>query len=144
MTLAKLFSSITRLAPALLMLSLIAACSRSDSSQLNPADLKVRKALIGTWMRQTNDSSGALTLRSDGTFKSGWTNVASGPIRSWQYEGYWTVTAGVCVATQTKSESTGTTNKLPPSTERWRIISVDAENLVSEINGETNSLTRKR
>jgi len=100
--------------------------------------------MIGEWTKQTNNLSGVLTLRSDGTFKSGWTNPASNPIRSWEYEGYWTVTEGVCVTTETKSESIATTNKLPPGTERWKIVNVDAESLVWEFNGETISLTRKR
>jgi hypothetical protein len=144
MILAKLFSSLTRLALGLLTLSVSATCSRNDSSSTNPGDVKIRKALIGTWVRPTNSSSGALTLSSDGTFKSGWTNVASEPIRSWRYEGYWSVTGGVCVAAETRSESIGTTNKMPPSTNSWRIINVDAERLVWELNGETNTLTRKR
>jgi hypothetical protein len=128
---------------ALLWLIFIGGCSRS-SSPMNAADLKLKNALIGTWVRQTDVQSGMVILSPDGTIKSGWTNGASHPVHSWQYEGYWTVTGGVCFVTRTKSESVGTTNKGPLGIESWKIVSVDAESLVSEIDGHTNSLIRKR
>jgi hypothetical protein len=133
-----------KLALAFLILSISLGCSRNDSSQMNSADLQLKNALIGTWTHHTNNLSGTINFASDGTFKSGLTNLASNPIHSWQYEGYWTVTDGVCVTTVTKSESVGTTNKPPEGTVRLKIMKANAENLVWESDSQTISLTRKK
>ncbi len=100
--------------------------------------------MIGMWSRHTNHLSGMVNFAADGTFKSGFTNLAGDPIQSWQYEGYWTVTGGVCVTTLTKSESVGTTNKPAPGTVRLKVIKADAENLVWESDSQTISLVRKK
>lgn len=137
-------SPLMKLALAVLSLSLCIGCKRSDSSRLNPADAAMRNTMIGTWTRQTNHLSGMITLGSDGTFKAGWTNSTSEPVRSWLYEGYWTITGGVCVATQTKSDSVGTTNHAPLRTDHFKVITVDAEHLAWESDGQTTTLTRKK
>jgi hypothetical protein len=110
---------------------------------MNSADLKLKNALVGTWTRQTINTGGTLTLASDGTFKSGWTNLASKPLHSWLYEGYWTVTGGVWVVTETNSKAVGATNNPPLSTNRWQIITVDSQSVVWVSDGQTNSLSRK-
>ncbi len=122
---------------------LLTACGHQDQAQVQPPDEKLRNALTGTWTHG-NDGSGMLTLDSNGTFTAQW-NTTNRPMKVWAYEGTWTATGGVCMMTDTSSQSWGTTNRAPEGrTDRYRIITVDGEHLVWEDAGQTISLTRRR
>jgi len=112
---------------------------------MNPADLTLKKAIAGIWVRENDKLGGFLSLNSNGLFESNWTNHASNALRSWRYTGTWTVAGGICVSTITNSQSIGTTNKVPAGTvEQWKFITADERNLVWESDGQTNSLIRKK
>ena len=122
---------------------LLTACGHRDQPHVQVPDEKLRNALIGTWTHG-NDESGMLRLDSNGTYSAQW-NPTNRPLKVWAYEGTWSATGGVCMFTDTKSQSWGTTNRTPEGRmDRMRIIKVDEEHLVWESNGQTISLTRRK
>lgn len=119
--------------PFVLLSLLLTACDRHDPKPRNP--------LVGTWAR-TN--SGYLTLVADGTFHSRWTNFSAKPTIDWSYDGTWEVEAGSLVCVITKARARNTTNAAAVgSVERYTIVRVDKDRLVTESGGQTNSFERK-
>lgn len=115
----------------------------ANGSQPLSGDEKLRRTITGTWTRENN---GVLTLASDGSFSSGWTNFDSKV--AWTYEGQWEITNRVCVMTVTKSHAWNTTNSAEAvgSVDRVRIVRADGHELVWiwGPNGQTISFTRRR
>jgi hypothetical protein len=119
---------------------LVAGCGRRGEPEFASTDAKLRRVMIGTWMRESN---GEIKLASNGSFTSAWTNLHSDPAKVWTYEGKWWVTNGAWFSTCTKNRAWGTTNvDAVGSTDFFNIIRVDASELVWESYGQTNLLTR--
>lgn len=122
--------------------ALLAGCGQHDEPATVSPDANLRSRLTGTW---AIEGRGATTLSLDGTFSSRWTNAHATPVWVWEYDGVWTATGGVCVATITNSQSWGTTNRVAEGkTDLLRILALDERELVWESGGQTNTLTRKK
>ena len=112
---------------------LLPACDRPDPKSRNP--------LVGTWARTNN---GNMTLAGDGTFHSRWTNFSAKPRIDWSYDGTWDVEQGFLVCVITNAEARNTTNAAAVgSVERYSIVRVDKNELVTESGGQTNSFERR-
>jgi hypothetical protein len=112
---------------------LLAACG--------PRTPKYRNPLVGTWAR-TND--GSMTLLEDGTFHSRWTNFSAKPAADWSYDGTWEIKDGFLVCVVTNANAHNTTNaEAVGSVERYSIVRVDNNQLVTESGGQTNSFERR-
>ena len=131
------------LATAFVGLSLfLTGCGRHDQPQVQSPDAKLRNALIGTWTPNSH-LTGLMRVESNGTFFAQW-NTTNRPMKVWSFEGTWTATGDVYIATITKSRFWGTTNlEIDGTTDRLRIISLNEKHLVWEIGGHTNSFTRE-
>jgi hypothetical protein len=105
---------------------LIMGCGRRDAL--------LHKQLTGTWVR---GDSGVMTINSDGSFHSRWTNTLTNTTKEWIYDGTWDVRDGFLITTTMKSEARNTTNsEAIGSVDHFTIIRVDATHLVTELTGE--------
>jgi len=112
---------------------LVTACDRREP--------KFPNALVGTWA-QTNH--GIMTLVGDGTFHSQWTNFFAKPTIDWTYDGIWEIDEAILVCVVTNAESRNTTNaSVVGSVERYSIVRLDKNRLVTESGGQTNSFERR-
>ena len=71
---------------------LLMGCGGRAKPDLLSTDAKLAKAITGVW---TEENHGMMTLASDGSFSSAWTNFHSNPVQGWTYEGKWKITNGV-------------------------------------------------
>jgi len=126
----------------------IGVCSARERTVLYYARTKhrvriedLRKALLGKWMHEGGDF---VSLASDGGFSSSWTNTYSPPTQVWGYQGTWTLNNDVLVFTVTNRSSGDSANMEKDTTEeRWRLITVNDGELVSEFMNQTNTFYRR-
>jgi hypothetical protein len=98
--------------------------------------------LVGRWTG--GDEGGLLRLEPDGTFWAQW-NTTSSPVRVWAFEGTWGVTGGACILTNARTQSWGTTNRVPDGrVDRIVIVKLDDQQLIWGTPSRTNTLTRAK
>lgn len=106
------------------------------------SDVQLRKRIVGTW---SSDASSALTVSSNGTFVSGWTNIHSTPKYGWSYEGRWTITNAIFESSVTNTQTWGITDEPRHlSVERWKIVRLDEKEFVGVTRGITNVMIRHK
>jgi len=121
---------------------LLAACPLLSPAGETPSDVQLRKHIVGTW---SSDRSSALTVFSNGTFVSGYTNIHSSPRYGWNYEGRWALTNSIFMLSVTNTRAWGITNEPRHLTiERWKILRLDDREYVSESGGITNVMVRQK
>jgi hypothetical protein len=110
--------------------------------QTNCRNISLQQAIEGSWTRSDEFVKWWLTFATNGVDSEQDINVRSNVLKTVTYEGKWQIQAGMLITTITKTS----VPELEPggSTHRYKIIRLDATNLVyrSE-NGQTALLKRK-
>ncbi len=108
-------------------------------------DAKIRQKIVGVWIREDTNSEGTTTIASDGVFLSTSRSVManSNITKTWIYEGTWQVKGGVFILTITKASGFHQ-HEAVGSVDNFKIVSLNDEELVCQVNNQTIVHKRKK
>jgi hypothetical protein len=122
---------------------ILAACNRHNSASTPSADARIQQKIVGSWGMEISNVEGMLTLQPNGSFSGYWSNTVRP--KGWRSEGEWKIAEGAIVSKITSKTAWNFTLSGPTgAVDSVKILSLTDDELVTEVDGQTNKWTRKK